>query len=252
MKIIAPEKNRNFSGLAEAAKKLRVVEYSRTSLSNMAEERKGRPAVFDPELLKILLPPIEGVEREIEKELAAAYHREVPRAIQEWAQDTQGLGVKSLARLLGVLGHPAHATPYVLKEGSLLAQPEFHRSLRQWWAYSGNGDIQRQPGRNFVGEKPTQEDIFAGGRAEGRKRAHVCAIDCIRHTGKPGPKGRCTKRSPYRDVYDDAKAIAVSRGWGEQTRREPYGANRSDMHAFRLTRKAILRDLYLVSRGTCC
>ena len=250
-KIIAPEKNYDFTELREACKKLRNVEEARTKMENLAKPRKGRPAVMDPSQLAVLLAPYKTLEGDIVAGLEAGYYREVPRFIQEWVDEVPGLGVKTVARLLGELGHPRHATPARLVNGDLLLGPEFHRTLRQWWSYSGNGDITKQPGRNFVGEM-SQEAMLAGGRAEGRKKTHVIAQSCIKLEGKVQKNNVVRTRSPYRDVYDEAKAQAIERGWDEQTRRVPYPANRADMHAFRMVRKAILRDLFDVAKGTCC
>ena len=58
MKIIAPEKNHEFTALAEACKKLRNVEVARVGLCNLAKPRKGRPAVLDPTKLAVLLAPL--------------------------------------------------------------------------------------------------------------------------------------------------------------------------------------------------
>lgn len=252
---IAPEKNDDFTGMSEACKKLRNVEKARTGLGNLAKEKKGRPAVLDPLKLAILLEPYGMLEAELDAELADAYYREVPRAIQEWWASVPGLGksgsVNNLARVLGDLGHPVHARPYKLKDGELLAEPEFHRSLRQLWAYAGNGDVTRQPGRNFTGEM-SQSALLAGGKQWLRTRTHVIAQSCVKLTGEPDKNGRARARSPYRDVYEEEKAIAVTRGWGEEKRRVPFPSNRADMHAYRITRKEILRDLYEVSKGTCC
>lgn len=253
----APETNYRFAATAEACKKLRAVEKERTALGNLANPKKGkdgrvlRQAVLDPARLATLLAPLNELEDEMDIELLAAYHREVPRAIQEWVEATPGLGHNNLARILGETGHPVHARPYKLNGENLDALPEFHRTVRQWWAFTGNGDVTRQPGRNFVGDM-SQAAVLAGGKPWVRTRTHVATQSFIKMTGKPDKNGRVKTRSPYRDIYEAAKADAIARGWGEQGRRVPYPANRADMHAYRITRKQLLKDLYNASKGTCC
>lgn len=253
--MTAPETSVRFPALQEACKKFRGCNDAKIVIQAKAKPRKRRPAVFDKSQLAALTGPIEAMEKLLRADVLAAYRAEVPRAVQEWQESVPGLGAHGLARLLGETGHPVHAFRFTRRGDDLVLEEEFHRTCRQLRAYTGNGDPARQSGRTGARyrENPgmSQAEMLAGGRSEARLITHIIAQGFVKSTGlmKDGsPRGQ---RSPYRDIYEQAKEQAAARGWDQQTQRVPFPSNRADMHAYRVVRQRFLDDLWRASRGTC-
>jgi hypothetical protein len=175
--------------------------------------------------------------RESEKKLRLAMWHAFRRAAPEvhaWVLDTPGVGEPLMARLLGVIGHPVIATPYHWegegRQRKLVADPPYLRSVSQLWSYCGHGDPSRRRRKGMA-----VDEAFALGNPRAKtlvfliaKGAYMCVGDQRR------------SRSPYRDVYDFARA-----------RYEGEDKWASDMHrknsALRVTGKAILKDLWIVA-----
>lgn len=184
------------------------------------------------------------------KMLFAAYKRAFP-TIYAWAVETPGLATSSdLAWLLALTGDPRVKQPYIRLETEpaghvccekcgpgkhLVALKETPRLVSQLWAYCGHGAaIKRRKGM-------TAAEALAGGNTMAKTLAHRLAEACMKMPGGITSTGKARKRSPYRDVYDAARAKVEAR--------EDWTDGHKHNHAVRLTAKAILKDLWLVQHG---
>lgn len=149
-----------------------------------------------------------------------------------WIGAQLGVGEKQAGRLLGLLGNPAYRVDPETGEAT-------ERMVSQLWSYCGYGDASRQRLRR--GEK-------ANWNAELKMRTHLIAESCMKQMG-----------SPYRKVYDDARAKYAEATHPEDCKRcgpsgKPAlaGSPLSDGHkharALRAVSKAFLRDLWVASR----
>ena len=180
------------------------------------------------------------------KMMLASYRRTFP-TIYQWAKSVPGLATSSdLAWLLATTGDPTVKRPHVRTETPpeghqcstkcgegrhLVALETSPRTVGQLWSYCGHGAaLRRRAGM-------TQADALALGSTQAKTLAHRMAESCMK---MPGSETRA--RSPYRDVYDAARESVVGR--------DDWTDGHKHNHALRLTAKAILRDLWVVSSTT--
>ncbi len=215
--------------LTLAADQVDDIERVRISTANRLRaltDDKGIPAnSYEGKSLAAQLEAFEHAER-----IAILEIRRSMRAhpLGDWCKSQLGIGEKTLARLLGVIGDPAiRFDPEV--------QEEVPRTLSQLYSYCGYGDAGKQVRRR--GQK-------ANWNAEARKRLHVIAECCMKQMA-----------SPYRKVYDDARehyaeALHVDPcpRCGPKGSPAPPGSPLSDGHkharALRAIKKAFLADLW--------
>jgi hypothetical protein len=192
---------------------------------------KGLAGSPEEARLDVIAMGLTQAERQATKELQRAVKA---HPLGPWIMEQPGVGEKQAGRLLGVLGDPAFRVDPETGE----AVP---RSVSQLWSYCGYGDASRQQRRR--GEK-------ANWNAALKMRAYLIAESCIKQVGKG---------SPYRAVYDEARAKyadAVHAGeckrCGPSGSPAPAGSPLSDGHkharALRAVAKEFLRDLWLEAR----
>lgn len=196
----------------------------------------------DPDLFVPTLQRLADHERLVRNDMIAAYRRVAPAGVQEFVKETLGLGEPSVARLLGLLGHPRRARPYhwegVGKERVLVADPEFDRSVGQLWQYCGVG----APGRRRRGM--TAEEVAAFGNSAIRPVVFNMAETTKR-----------VMRSPYRAIYEDRRVRYEGQvhetecaNCGTKGSPAPPGSPWRKGHqqgaALRVVGKEILRDLW--------
>lgn len=148
-----------------------------------------------------------------------------------WIKNQKGVGEKTAARLLAVIGDP-YINPQT-------GQP---RTVSQLWAYCGHGDPARVKFRGM-----SQDDLFRLGSPLAKKRVWLIATSCLKAQG------------PYADVYYTRKEATVGREHSTECKRcgpsgkpaQP-GSPWSDAHrhadALRIVGKAFLRDLWIESK----
>jgi hypothetical protein len=192
-------------------------------------------------------------EHDVRLELVREYRRVAPGGVRAWQQQTHGVGELGLARLLGHVGHPIHATPYRWEGDDagrrLVAAAPFDRTVRNLWAYCGHGDAGRQRQRAM-----TAEELWAVGHPVARRVVRWMAEGCQRQV-----QLEWRPASPYRAVYDDARQsydghvhTRVCPRCGPRGRPAPVGSPWTPGHqhgaALRLVGKTILRDLWCAAR----
>lgn len=147
-----------------------------------------------------------------------------------WVKQTIGLGEKQFARLLHAVGDPVYRLER--STGELV-----ERTVSQLWAYCG-----------YVPGQRRQAKVKSNWSADAKMRAFLCAESCMKQM-----------ESPYRKVYDDARAhYAEAKHEDECKRCGPSGkpaqpgSDLSDGHkharALRKVAKEILKDLWRESR----
>lgn len=155
--------------------------------------------------------------------------------IHTWVTDTPGIGEHLMARLVGAIGDPYIATPHHWEgEGSnrvLIADPAYTRTVSQLWAYCGIGDPTRRRHKGM-----TADEAAGLGNPHAKMLCRLIAEGAMKCAGS-----ETRARSPYRDVYDEARSIyETDRDW------TPGHCHNA---ALRKTAKAIVRDLWVVARS---
>lgn len=168
-------------------------------------ETKHMDGTVESALLEEQLEYADKLERLAVLELKRAMRA---HPLWEWASGQIGVGEKTLGRLLGCIGDPAHR--YDPETGEL--RP---RTLSQLRSYCGYGDAAKQRRR---------KGVKSNWNADARSRLRLLAENCMKQ-----------RRSPYRPVYDKARAKYASR-------------DTTDLHkhhmALRAISKAFLKDLH--------
>lgn len=148
-----------------------------------------------------------------------------------WIKAQKGVGEKTGARLLAVVGDP-----YVnLQTGEV-------RTVSQLWAYCGHGDPGRRKHKGM-----SQDDLFRLGNPTAKKRVWLIATSCLKAQG------------PYADAYYTRKKATEEREHptecvrcGPSGKPALPGSPWSDAHrhadALRIVGKEFLRDLWLEAK----
>lgn len=187
----------------------------------------------------------ENAEKVVVRELIRALRRDAP-GLYEWSRSPAGVGVgeKTLARLLAVIGHPRWR--YDNDDESPTYQQWLPRTIAQLWSYCGYAvEGGRAPSRRR-GEQ-------ARYNTQARVRTFLIAEACVKAVGTDR-----ARRSPFRDVYEEGRGkyaeavhpVACSR-CGPPGRPAEVGSPLSLGHqharAMRLVAKAVLRELWLAA-----
>lgn len=216
-----------------------------------AAEFKRAPAFWHPAVwqLAAITGQVAGAEkaaiRHLEKQVAGL-------ALGPWVASMCGVGAKQAGRLLGAIGDP-YIRPAIEHEDAP-CEPSRPRTLGDLYSYCGHGDAARRPVRGM-----TQAAAKQLGNPEARKRVRIIAMQVIKFTGGGIP------RSPYRDVYDEAReryaaathateclnrsrvhpngcGIRAHPEWGAPG--SPWRDGHQHASALRLVGKAFLADLW--------
>lgn len=202
-----------------AADLLDDIERARICAENQlraAVEDKGLDPVLNAQHLAPIHETISSL-REVEgqaiRRLQAAMKR---HPLGAFVQETPGLGAKSVGRFLGAVG-PLEA----------------RTSPAQLWAYCGLHVVDGAAPRRRRGE-------VANWSTRAKTRAYLMAEACVKQVG-----GETRRRSPYRDTYDQARALDAELQAG---RPAPLSDGHMHARAMRKVSKAILRDLWAEAR----
>ena len=161
--------------------------------------------------------------------------------VSTWLE-TDGIGDRTVARLLGEIGHPIIAFPSEWEEGEegedkrvLKELDPFVRRVSDLWSYTGHGDASRKRRAGM-----DQEEALALGNPRAKSLVYLMAANCKMLNGGTTSTGKPRKFSPYRSVYD--------------AKQEHYKVARPDwtpghrqQSCLRIVGKEILRDLYNAS-----
>lgn len=210
--------------------RLSAIERMYLAAANTPEEKAEAQLAFkmDPDAIRLaaIIEAIHTVEKLAIRNLEKSV-RDHP--LYPWIKAQKGIGDKTAARLLAVIGDP-----YVGKNGP--------RTVSQLWAYCGHGDPARRKAKGM-----TQADLFALGNPLAKKRVWLIATTILKAQG------------PLSAVYYDRKAATEGREHAIECKRcgpsgkpaQP-GSPWSDAHrhadALRVLGKAVLRELWTESK----
>jgi len=212
------------------------------------DENRFRHAPVSKDLTQVLLDAARHSEGLAEKAMVQCFRRVAPE-IAAWAEDMRGVGPHTLARLLGLIGHPAIAEPYHWQVGEapqghvcnghcgwakdgkkkhLVADPPYLRSVAQLRSYCGVGDPVRRRRKQM-----DQADALRCGSVRGRTLVYLLAV--------AQEKSPLKKPGAYRLLYEEAKA--------DFAERHPEASKKHcQNHALRIVGKEILKDVWIVAR----
>lgn len=195
------------------------LERARISAENQlraAIDTKALDPVLNAQHLAPLQELVEGlraVEAQAVRRLESAMKH---HPLGAWVTETQGLGAKTVGRFLGAVG-PLQA-----------------RSMpSQLWAYCGLHVVDGHAPRRQRGQQ-------ANWSTRAKTRAYLMAEACVKLVG-----GGTKRRSPYRDVYDAARAHDEAR---QSERETPLTDGHCHARAMRRVSKAILADMWAEAR----
>ena len=225
---------------------------TRIANTNRAERGGCDPAIYEAHLNALKI-----AEHQCGLAMRRTLRRVAPPQVMTWQKTSNGIGEHLLARLLGHLGHPRHATPHHWHNGPppeghecettcgsgrhLVSDPPFERTVGQLWQYCGNG----APARRSKGM--TAEALAAQGNPTLKMVTHLLAEACMK-----------TMTSPYRLDYEKARLEYEERTHTTECVRcgpsgkpaqigTPWSKGHQHAAALRKTGKEILRDLWKVS-----
>ncbi|HEY6731865.1 MAG TPA: hypothetical protein VI039_12680 [Solirubrobacterales bacterium] len=217
-----------YADLLDDLEKSRIATESRIRSLRQVKGLAGSP---EEERLDAIAMGLAEAERAATKELQKAVKA---HPLGPWIKGQVGLGEKQVGRLLGALGDPLHRPD---PETGELVQ----RSVSQLWSFCGYGDARTQVRRR--GQRHNWN-------ADLKMRAHLIAESLIKQVGKG---------SPYRAVYDQARAKYADAvhadeclRCGPSGRPAQAGSPLNDGHrharALRAVAKAFLKDLWVEAR----
>lgn len=145
-------------GLSDAIK-------ARISTVNRVDRGGGAVDPMQAKAMKTAALGLEGAYRDL---LIAAYEKQVPAEIRDFAAGIPGLATGELfPRILGVLGHPRIAIPYRWEDGATEPVPDgdpYFRTLRELWQYAGCGNPDLVPKKSVLGHSPSREELLGAGK----------------------------------------------------------------------------------------
>lgn len=209
--------------------------------------QRMRSGTVDPTPYEVYFESMERSEVIVKRELAKCYKRVVPSEIRKWQDSAHGLGVHTFALLLGYLGDPVWAQPHhwegVGASRVLITDTPFPRTLSQLHQYCGHG----APGRPARGM--SAEQLAALGHPRLKTIMWNITKGCVMKFD-----------SPYRAVYDRVREECAERvhtaaciRCGPSGRPAQPGSlwnpGHQMGHAYRMTGREILRDLWVVAGG---
>lgn len=196
------------SALRIAAGSLDDIEGLRKSIEN---QRRGLTAhnLLDAKAEKLIEAQLEHIKAMERAATLALKHAVRAHPLADWIKETPGISEKGIGRLLAAIGEPAYNA----------AADRPRRGPAELWAYCGYAPGQKR--------KRGQKSNW---NAEAKMRAFVVADSCIK-----------TRQSPYRAVYDAARA-----NWADRDTSDGH----KHAHALRLVAKAILKDIFKQSTTT--
>lgn len=241
----APSNDRTSDGWLELriwAEMFADAQQQRIAATNRAERGGVDPAVY-----AAYTEALETAEHVCGLALRRCFRRVVPAEIVGWQKNQLGIGEHLMARLLGHLGHPRHATPHHWEgEGSsrvLIADEPYERTVSQLWAYCGHGDPTRRPRKGM-----TADEASGCGNPTLKMLVHLNAEACVKagvrkHEGAPVKFDPDTRYaiSELGEVYLEARRLYA--------KHDDWSDGHQQNAALRKVGKELLKRLWRVSRG---
>ncbi len=244
---------RIWAEMFEDSQKARIAQNHRAQRGNVD------PVVYAPHIERLVT-----AEHQCRLALGRTYRRVTPEPIKAWQKASTGIGDSSLARILGHLGHPVHATPHHWEgtgsKRTLIDDPPYARTVGQLWQFCGHG----APGRKWKGM--TADDVAAQGKPTLKMLVHLMAESAIKEKYRSTTELLAGHQQPddcmwrYRHVYEQSRLATAEKEHTVECVRcgpsgkpaqqgDPWSAGHQHAHALRIVGKEILRDLWIAAGG---
>jgi len=181
------------------------------------------------EYVESTIEKLKAEESYLSGALTKLFQEIAPPKVLVWQQNTKGIGIHLLARLVADVGDPVTATPHWFEgtgaERQLMSGEPYVRTPQQLFRFCGYGAPEDKRRKGMPAE-----DIGKIGRPIAKSVTRLLVESCM----KAGS-------SPYRPVYDAARAkYATREGW---TLKHQHNS------ALRKMARALLLDLWLTAQG---
>lgn len=196
--------------------------------------------------LEVIEHELEKIENEAKLELVRQWRK---HPLAKWAKNINGVGEKSIARLIAHISEPAVAITgefHSLPDGDRewVATGSRPRLVSELWSYCGLGDPARKRRKGM-----TQEEAMAMGNPAAKKQCWLIGEAFVKST-----------KGPYRPVYDAARAKYADRVHATACVRcgpsgkpaapgSPWSLKHQHEAAKRYAVKTFLKDLWVASQG---
>jgi hypothetical protein len=272
--MVSPLGRAPFDELRTLAEAFADAQKTRISLEN-----RLRSGTVPGDLSDDLIAAQRHTEDLIGRAMVRSFRKAAPE-IRRWVTATKGLGEPSVARLVGIIGHPVIARPHHWEETGqphteaqappagfsqspgtdnghdpcdnqiapagpsrvLVADPPYERTVSQLWAYCGHGDPARRKRKGM-----DASDAMGLGNPRAKMVAHLIAENAIKEPGRKVDLLRAGGQQPgdatwpYRRLYEETRV----RYWIDHTEWPEGHQHNSAIH---LVAKEILRDLWVETR----
>jgi hypothetical protein len=141
--------------------------------------RANRAPGVDPGLYKAQLDSLAAAVKECRRGLELCYRRVVPPGIRAWVETVGGVGSPSMARLLGVIGHPVHTVQHEWTPHGPVAVAILERRVSDLWSYCGHGDPTRRRREGM-----SQAEAFTLGSPRAKSLVRVIAGCAVKQPGR--------------------------------------------------------------------
>lgn len=206
---------RALGGLLDDLELVRIMNGNRVG----ALEREHGEAL--PHLLDIQ-ERVAAIEHLAHLELVRAWRK---HPLAPWAKDYLGLGEKSIARLVAIIGDPAER-PNVAK----------------LWAYCGHGDARRKKAKGM-----SQDELFRLGNPRAKKQVWLISTSLLKAGNRVGYD---EARAKYADALHEASCVRCGPAGKPALAGSPLSDGHKHARALRYAGKLFLRDLWAASRQT--
>lgn len=220
-------------------------------LADAMEHRKAvanrlRSGTVDEAISIGLLENLENTEKLLRKGLRGSLRKAAPEIVAWIKSDAaKGIGEETVARLIGVIGHPLIARPHHWEgEGDnrrLVADPEYKRTVSQLWSYCGHGDAARRKGMSV-------EEAFGLGSPRAKTLVYLCAESAVKAGLRKLEGADATFTPDSREAVSEYGQVYLDRRihtWD----RDDWTPGHKHADALRIVGKRILRDLWIAAHG---
>jgi hypothetical protein len=196
----------NLASFRSAAEGLTDAIKARCSVENRVKRGGGAVDVVQAQEMVQAARDLEERYREI---LMAAYQNQVPPEVRDWAAGIPGLSTGELfPRILGMIGHPRVAIPWVWEEDAtepVPAGPPYIRDRhQQLWQYCGAGDPRTRPA--VLGHRPDRGELLKAGKL---KSVRPLLFTFSSFLVRMHVRSETVAESAYYKIFEDARADAA-------------------------------------------
>lgn len=181
--------------------------------------------------LDVVQKQIKAAEHLAELELKRAWRR---HPLAPWAKEQHGVGEKSIARLIAIIGVRGEKSPY---EWAPLYAP----NVAKLWAYCGRGDPARKRRAGM-----TQAEAFKLGNPAAKKQTWLIACSMLKAGNRDWYD---TARDRYKDRVHEKPCVRCGPSGHPAQPGSPWSDAHKHEAALRLVSKEFLKDLWVAARA---